>query len=179
MEGLAHRNLSRVTIGIGKYLVGYVPEHFEDERLQKRLVAAEMETTQPYLIDLGEILHIRPMQNTQGQTDHLQILATSCRRDVARFGANIIYDRFLQPRDKEVGTLVDYLFLDPRQAIENNGACAAFDIVHGGISEGETNGERHGVAIDCLKTLGRHSDYWRAACRSLRSRGSRVKIKIN
>ena len=47
------------------------------------------------------------MQHPQGQADHLQILAASRSRDIPGFGADIVDDGFLQPRNQEVRAFVD------------------------------------------------------------------------
>ena len=47
------------------------------------------------------------MQHPQRQADHLQILAPGRGRDVSGFGADVIDDGFLQPRDEEVCAFVD------------------------------------------------------------------------
>lgn len=49
----------------------------------------------PYLIDLGQHLHLRPMQYSQGQADHLQILTPRRCRDVPRLRPHIIDDALL------------------------------------------------------------------------------------
>ena len=52
------------------------------------------------------------MQHPQRQADHLQILAASRGRDVPGFGADVVDDGFLQPRDQEVCAFIDDGFLD-------------------------------------------------------------------
>ena len=52
------------------------------------------------------------MQHPQRQADHLQILAASRSRDVPGFGADVVDDGFLQPRDQEMCALVDDILLD-------------------------------------------------------------------
>ena len=54
------------------------------------------------------------MQHPQRQADHLQILAASRSRDVPGFGADVVDDGFLQPRDQKMRALVDDILLDSR-----------------------------------------------------------------
>lgn len=62
-----------------------------------------------YLVDLGEILDLGTVEDTQGQRDHLEILGAGGGGDVAGLGADIVDDGALEPRDEEVGSLVDNL----------------------------------------------------------------------
>ena len=69
------------------------------------------------------------MQYTQGQADHLQIFTSSRCRNVTRLCADVVDNRFLQPRDEEVCSLVhDSLFNSPK-TVEDDRARAAFDVV--------------------------------------------------
>lgn len=58
-----------------------------------------------YLVDLGESLDLRAVENTKGQRDHLQILGTGSGGNVARLGADIVDNGLLEPRDEEVSSL--------------------------------------------------------------------------
>lgn len=65
-----------------------------------------------HLVDLGQSLDVWPVQNSQRQADHLQILAARRGGDVARLGAHVEDDAALQPGDQEVRALVDDVLLD-------------------------------------------------------------------
>jgi hypothetical protein len=93
-----------------------------------------------YLVDLRQVRHIRAMQHSQCQANHLQILGSRCRGNIPWFCAHVINDTPLQPGEEEMRSLADDFFLDSGQTVEYNGACAALDIVHGGIDgEGACN----------------------------------------
>lgn len=94
------------------------------------------------------------MQHPQCQADHLQILAASRSRYIPGFGADIVDDRFLQPRDEEVCAFVDDSLLDSRQTIKDYCPTTAFDIVHGGLGEGTADGEWDGPSVDCSEGVG-------------------------
>lgn len=65
-----------------------------------------------YLVDLRQHLNLWSMQDSQRQRYHLQILAPGRGGDVAGFGADIVDDGFLEPRDQEMGALIHDVFLD-------------------------------------------------------------------
>ena len=108
-----------------------------------------------YLVYLWQILDLGPMQHPQRQADHLQILAAGRGRDVPRFGAHVVDDGFLQPRDQEVRAFVDDAFLDAGQPVEDHGSRAAFDVVHGGLGQGAAaDGDWDGPFVDCGEGVG-------------------------
>lgn len=82
-----------------------------------------------YLIDLRQSLHLRPVQHSEGQADHLQILGSSSGRDVSRLRAYIVDDGFLQPRYQEVCSFIDDLLLDTRQSVEDDCSTTASHVV--------------------------------------------------
>lgn len=88
-----------------------------------------MPALKTYLIDLGQPLHLRSVQHSQGQADHLQVLGSSRGRDVSRLRANIIDDGLLQPGYQKVGSFVDNLLLDTRQSVEDDCSTTASHIV--------------------------------------------------
>ena len=88
-----------------------------------------------YLIDHGQPLHLGSVQHPQCQTDHLQILATSCRANISGLRAHIVDDSFLYPRDEEMCAFIDHAFLDTRQTIEDDCSVSASDIVHRCLSD--------------------------------------------
>ena len=65
-----------------------------------------------YLVNFWQFGNVWSMQHPQRQADHLQILAASRSRDVPGFGADVVDDGFLQPRDQKMCALVDYVLLD-------------------------------------------------------------------
>ena len=89
------------------------------------------------LVNLGQRLDIRTMQDPQREADHLQVLGSGRGSDVPRLGADIEDDGPLQPGDEEVSALVDDLLLDSRQAVEDDGAAATLDIVDARLEGGE------------------------------------------
>lgn len=108
------------------------------------------------LVNLGKGLDFGTVQDSESQANHLQILGTSGGRDVAGLCADIVDDALLQPGNQEVSSLAHNAFLDTGQAIEDDGASAALDIVHGGICEGETEGSRHSPLVDGTESVGGH-----------------------
>jgi hypothetical protein len=65
-----------------------------------------------YLVNPRKFLDIRSMKNPQRQTNHLQILAARCRRNISWLCSDIINDCPLKPWDKEMGSLFDDVFFD-------------------------------------------------------------------
>ena len=55
-----------------------------------------------HLVNFRQSLHLRSVQHSECQADHLQILATSGCGDISRFRSYIVNDSFLQPGDQEV-----------------------------------------------------------------------------
>lgn len=98
------------------------------------------------------------MQHPQRQADHLEILAASRSRDIPGFGADIVDDGFLQPRDQEMRALVDDGLLDSRQTVEDDRSRAAFDIVHGGLGQGAADAEWYGPFADQIEGVGGHGE---------------------
>ena len=88
-----------------------------------------------YLIDLRQLRDLWSMQDAQGQTDHLQILASSGGGDVTRFGADIVDDRLLQPRNQKMRAFVHDSIFDSRKPIEYDCTGASFDVVNGLLSD--------------------------------------------
>ena len=104
------------------------------------------------------------MQHAQRQAHHLQVLAARRGADVARLRPDIKRYRLLQPWHEEVGAFVDDLVRDSSQAVEDDGAGAAFDVVDGGAGEGEADGGGDGVAVDLVECVrhvgGRRGGRW-------------------
>ena len=117
-----------------------------------------------YLIYLRQIADFRPMQHAQRQAHHLQVFAARRGADVARLRPDIKRYRLLQPGHQEVRAFVDDLVGDSSQAVEDDGACAAFDVVDGGAGEGEADGGGDGVAVDLVECVrhvgGRRGGRW-------------------
>lgn len=96
------------------------------------------------------------MQDSESQADHLQILGTGSGGDVARLCADVVDDALLQPGDQEMGSLAHNAFLDTRQTVEDDGASAALDIVHGSIGERQTEGSGNSPLVDGTESVGGH-----------------------
>jgi hypothetical protein len=109
-----------------------------------------------YLVDLWKSLDFGTVQDSESQADHLQILGTGGGGDVARLCADVVDDALLQPGDEEVSSLAHNAFLNTRQAVEDDGASAALDIVHGGICEGQTEGSGDSPLVDGTESVGGH-----------------------
>lgn len=109
-----------------------------------------------YLVDGGQLGHLGPVQHSEGQANHLQVLAAGGCGDVPRLGAHIVDDRLLKPGNEEVGALVDDALADTTQTVEDDGAVAAFDIVERGLGETDTGCERDGEAVDGVEDVGGH-----------------------
>lgn len=107
-----------------------------------------------YLVDSGQLRDLGPVQHSEGQANHLQVLASGGCGDIPRLGAHIVDDRLLEPGNEEVGALVDYTLANTAQTVEDDGAVAAFDIVEGGLGETDTGGDRDGEAVDGVECVG-------------------------
>lgn len=87
------------------------------------------------------------MQHSQRQANHLQILAAGRGGYVSGFGAYIIDDGLLQPRNEEMGTLIHDCLLDSAQTIKDNSTSSTLDIVDWSLDERETNGGGDGEFV--------------------------------
>jgi hypothetical protein len=112
-----------------------------------------------YLIDLRQSLDFRSMQHPQCQADHLQILAPRRRRDIPWLGADIVDNAFLQPGNEEVCAFVHDCVLDSGETVEDHGAAAAFNVVDGGLGEGEADGEGDCVFGNGAEGCGSHGGW--------------------
>lgn len=101
-----------------------------------------------YLINLGKGLDLGPVQDTQGEADHLQVLAAGHCGDAPRLGADVKDDALLQPGDEEVGALVDDVFLYTLPAVKDDGPRAAADIVDGCVGDAEGHGAGEGELVE-------------------------------
>ena len=108
-----------------------------------------------YLIDCRQSRHLGSMQDPQRQTDHLQILATSCRTNVSRLGAHVVDDSFLHPRNEEMCAFIDHAVLDTRQTIEDDCSVSASDIVHGCLANGNSDEDGDCISRDRVEDGGR------------------------
>lgn len=109
-----------------------------------------------YLVDGRQLGHLGPVQHSEGQAHHLQVLAAGGCGDVSGLGAHIVDDRLLEPGNEEVGALVDDALANTAQTVEDDGAVAALDIVEGGLGETDAGGERDGEAVDGVEGVGGH-----------------------
>jgi len=132
-----------------------------------------------YLVDGGQLGDLGPVQNSEGQANHLQVLAAGGCGDVPRLGAHIIDDRLLKPGNEEVGALVDDALANTAQTVEDDGAVAALDIVDGSLGETEAGGKRDSEAVDGVESVGGHCErlcvvvdgrdiYRQASCNTVR-----------
>jgi hypothetical protein len=117
-----------------------------------------------YLVDGGQLGHLGPVQHSEGQANHLQVLAAGGCGDVPRLGAHIVDDRLLEPGNEEVGALVHDALADTAQTVKDDGAVAAFDIVERGLGETDAGGERDGEAVDGVEDVGGHGEVWMCGC---------------
>lgn len=88
-----------------------------------------------YLIDLGQSLHLRPMQDPQRQAHHLQVLASGGGGDVPGLRPHVEDDAALQPGNEEVCALVDDGLLDALYPVEDDGPRAAPDVVYARLQQ--------------------------------------------
>ena len=109
-----------------------------------------------YLIYPRQHPDLRPVQHAERQTHHLQVLASRRGADIARLRAHIEGNGFLQPRDEKVGTFVADLVADTLQAVEDDGAGAALDVVDAGAGEREDGRGWNCVFVDVAERVGRH-----------------------
>jgi hypothetical protein len=107
-----------------------------------------------YLVNSGQLGNLGPVQHSEGQANHLQVLAASGCGDVPRLGAHIVDDRLLKPGNEEVGAFVDNALANTTQTVEDDGAVAALDIVEGSLGETEAGGERDGEAVNGVECVG-------------------------
>lgn len=109
-----------------------------------------------HLVDFRQGLDLGPVQDTQRQADHLQVLAAGGGGDVARLGAHIVVDGALQPRHQEVGALADNVLLHTRQTVEDDGPRPAADIVDGVLQHADADGGGHGKLGEEVQNAGVH-----------------------
>jgi hypothetical protein len=79
------------------------------------------------LINGGQLLDFRAVQDTKSQGDHLHILGTSGGGDITGFGANIELDGTLKPRHQKVSTFTDRGGFHTLDTIENDGTVTTLD----------------------------------------------------
>ena len=91
-----------------------------------------------YLVNDRQPGHIRTVQHSQRQADHLQILTPRRGGDVTRLGAHIVDNGPLQPGDQEMRALVHDLLLHTGDPVEDDGTGTTSDIVDGGLDGGST-----------------------------------------
>lgn len=101
-----------------------------------------------YLVDFRQLLHLRAMQDSERQANHLHVLATRRGADIPRPRADIKGDGFLQPGNEEMCAFVDDLVRDSADSVEDDGAGAAFDVVDGGRGEREGGRGGNGPFVD-------------------------------
>lgn len=97
-----------------------------------------------YLVNLGQLRHVRTMQHAKRQADHLQILTSGGGGDIARLCPHIVDDRSLQPGDQKVCAFVDNRLLHTRDPVKDDGASTTPDIVDRGVEKNGTG--RHGTS---------------------------------
>jgi hypothetical protein len=117
-----------------------------------------------YLVDGGQLGDLGPVQDSEGQANHLQVLAAGGCGDVPGLGAHIVDDRLLQPGNEEVGALVDDALANTAQTVEDDGAVAALDIVERGLGETNAGGQRDGEAVDGVEDVGGHVEVCVCVC---------------
>lgn len=100
-----------------------------------------------YLVNLWQGLDIWPVQDSQRQADHLEILAAGGGGNVPGLRAHVKDDAPLQPRDQKVRSLVDDILLDTGQPVEDDGSCSAPDVVDGLCEEECAGRGRDGHAV--------------------------------
>ena len=101
-----------------------------------------------YLINLGQLLHLGSMQDSQGQADHLQVFGSSRGRDIPRLRSDVVDDALLQPRDQEMCSLIHDLIFDSREAIEDDCSSATLHIIHRSLGERRSDGEWNGKLVE-------------------------------
>ena len=106
-----------------------------------------------YLVDLGQRLHVGPVQDPKRKADHLQILAPRGGGNVPRLRPHVEEDVSLQPGHEEVRALVDDGLLDTRHAVEDDGAVAAAHVEHGLLEERHAQGRRHRHPVREVESL--------------------------
>lgn len=109
-----------------------------------------------YLVDGGKLGDLWPVKDSEGQANHLQVLAAGGCGNVSRLGAHIVDDRLLEPWNEEVGALVDDAFANTAQTVEDDRAVAALDIVEGSLGKTDAGGKRDGEAVDGVESVGGH-----------------------
>ena len=109
-----------------------------------------------YLVDGGQLGDLGPVQNSESQANHLQVLAAGGCGDVSGLGAHIVDDRLLEPGNEEVGAFVDNALANTAQTVEDDSAVAALDIVERSLGKTEAGGERDGEAVDGVESVGGH-----------------------
>ncbi len=72
----------------------------------------------------GDLGHVWPGEDAEGDVDHLQVLGARGRGDLARPRPNVVNHRILEPGDPKVEALREDIVLDAAQAGEDDGAVA-------------------------------------------------------
>ena len=99
------------------------------------------------------------MQNSEGQANHLQILAAGGGGDVSRLGADIVDDGLLQPGNEEMCAFIHDRLLNTAETIEDDRPGTTFDVVDGRLAEGEADENWHCPLGDGVEDIGRgHGD---------------------
>ena len=98
------------------------------------------------MVDLRQLLDLRAMQHPQRKCDHLQIFGSRRCADIPRPRPDIEDNCPLQPWDQEMCALVDDVFLDSGQTVEDDGAGSAFDVVEGALHHAGADGSRNDPA---------------------------------
>lgn len=111
-----------------------------------------------YLVDPGQHPNFGPVQHSERQAHHLQVLAASCGRNVPRLRAHIIDDRPLHPGDQEMCSLIDDRLFHTLESVEDDSASATADVVDGSLADREGdetgNGPLVGALQQCLHDCG-------------------------
>ena len=100
-------------------------QHLVSDRGQYTLIIIHAES----LVDLGQVLDFRAVEDTEGQGDHLHILGSSGGGDVTGFGTDIELDGTLQPGDQEMSALANGVGLDSLNSVENDGTVTSLDYI--------------------------------------------------
>ena len=78
-------------------------------------------------MNLGNVQHVRPGQDTQRDVDHLQILGSRRAGHLSRSGSDVVDDGVLEPGHTEVQPLGVHLVLDAADSAEDDGAMTALN----------------------------------------------------
>ena len=83
------------------------------------------------LVDLGQVIGVRPAEDSEGDVHHLEILGAGGGGDLARPGSDIVDNRVLEPGQFKMQTLRQSVVLNASDPVEHDGPVTSVHREHG------------------------------------------------